>query len=97
MKGFGFVMATKRLLEQKSHVMYMYREKPENIQDSGWRFFCGDEDEEYVSNPDNIAIVDVETVIGIDRSVKPYLSYPYGFSVSRTGESSVVVRQDRDS
>ena len=44
-------------------VGYMYREKStENNPDSGWRFFKGDEDGEYMNNPDNYHIFALNTV-----------------------------------
>ena len=46
MEKFGFVLATKMLVDGKRKVRYMYHEIASNPQDSGWRFFCGDEDEE---------------------------------------------------
>ena len=46
MEHFGYVLATKMLVEGKRKVRYMYHEEPDNSRDSGWRFFCGDEDDE---------------------------------------------------
>jgi hypothetical protein len=63
MKNFGYVLAPKVLVNNKLKIRFMYREKPDNDNDSGWRFFSGDEDQEYVDNPNNIAIYDVETVL----------------------------------
>ena len=48
MKNFGYVLATKMLVDGKRKVRFMYRETPDNNQDSGWRFFCGDENDEFV-------------------------------------------------
>lgn len=76
MENFGYVLATKMLVNGKRKVRYMYHEKPDNPQDSGWRFFCGDEDDDYVNNPDNIVICDIRTVLSVDKSILPYLSEP---------------------
>ena len=43
MDNFGYVFATKMLVEGKRKVRFMYREQPDGSNDSGWRFFCGDE------------------------------------------------------
>ena len=48
MNNLGYVLATRMLVEGKKKVRFMYRETPDNSQDSGWRFFCGEEDDEYV-------------------------------------------------
>ena len=82
MENFGYVFATKMLVEKKLPVMFMYREKASNG-DSGWRFFCGQEEQEYVDNPNNIAIYDIETILGIDESIRPYLQSLYGRAYER--------------
>jgi hypothetical protein len=83
MKKFGYVLATKMLVDGKKKVMYMYHEKPDNTQDSGWRFFCGEEDEAYVNNPDNIAIYDINTILALDSSISPYLDSVIGIAFER--------------
>ena len=67
----GFVLTTKMLIDGRRKVRYMYREDAENPKDSGWRFFCGDEDQEYVNDADNIVMCDISTVVKIDDSVLP--------------------------
>ena len=74
MDDFGFVLATRMLVDGRhKKVRYMYREEVSNPSDSGWRFFCGDEDDEYVNDPDNIAVYDIDSILEIDGSVLPYL------------------------
>ena len=51
----------------------MYREMPDNEKDSGWRFFSGNESDEYANNPDNLNIYDINTIAEIDISIIPYL------------------------
>ena len=91
MEKFGFVLATKMLVEGRRKVRYMYRERPTNPQDSGWRFFCGGEDDDYVNNPDNIAICDINTILEIDESVLPYLNYQTGVALEREDENATFV------
>jgi hypothetical protein len=88
MKNFGYVMASKMLVDNKRKVRFMYCEEPSNKQDSGWRFFCGDEDQDYADNPDNIAIYDIETILAIDKSITPYLSAAKGTALERESENS---------
>lgn len=73
MKHFGYVMATRALVDGKKKVGFMYREKSEG-DDSGWRFFSGEEEQEYVDNVENIKIYDIQTILDIDRGVQPYLN-----------------------
>jgi len=91
MENFGYVMATKMLVNNKRKVRFMYRDEPSNDQDSGWRFFCGDEDQDYTNNPDNIAIYDVDTIIAIDKSIIPYLKSVKGTALEREDENGVFV------
>lgn len=88
MENFGYVLATKMLVESKRKVRFMYREKGEPG-DSGWRFFCGDEDQEYTDNPENIAIYDIQTILDIDKSIKPYLECIFGSAYERENENDM--------
>ena len=85
MNNFGYVLATKMLVDNKRKVRFMYREESKG-EDSGWRFFCGDEDQEYADNPANIDIYDIKTVLDIDRSIWPYLNAAPGTALERMNE-----------
>jgi hypothetical protein len=88
MENFGYVLATKMLVEKKRKVRFMYREEGKNG-DSGWRFFCGDEDQSYTDNPDNIAIYDIKTILALDKSIKPYLEAICGSAYEREDETGI--------
>ena len=79
----GYAMAPKETISRKLPICYMYREEPDNMYDSGWRFFAGCETDEYVNDPDNIGIYDLSTI----ESIYPYLSYflslPAGTALER--------------
>ena len=72
MKEFGYVIASRMLVDNRLPVMFMYRERPQDG-DSGWRFLCGLEEQAYLDDPDNVAIYDVDTIREIDPSVEIYL------------------------
>lgn len=75
---------TRDLVEQKKKIGFMYKGKPDNINDSGWRFFSGDESQEYVDNADNITICSLNDVINItDSSVGQYLNFEIGTAFER--------------
>lgn len=82
---FGFVLASKMLTDGNSNrkVQSMYREETPNPQDSGWRFFCGEETPEYINNPDNIAIYEIDTILKIDPSIRPCLNHSPGVALER--------------
>ena len=91
MKNFGYVMATKMLVDGKRKVRFMFREE-RSEQDSGWCFFCGDETQDYVDNPDNIVICDIQTILDIDKSISPYLDSVDGSAFFRTDDDSIFQR-----
>jgi len=69
---------TNTSVEDGSPVGYMYREEPDSPTDSEWRFFSGQESQEYVDNPDNTQIYPVAFVVQQDPAVVPFLSSPNG-------------------
>lgn len=87
MRPFGYVLATRFLVDNGRKVRFMYREEPDNESDSGWRFFSGEEDQSYVDDPAHIAVYDIETILKLDRDVEPYLSAPEGSAFEREDAS----------
>ena len=69
----GGCMASDRITVEGYPVRFMYREQPDNQFDSGWRFMSGFEDDEYMSDPTNHAIYDVNTIANYDPSIIPFL------------------------
>jgi len=61
----------------------MYREASDNDSDSGWRFFSGEESQEYVDDPDNLSLYDVNTIANYDPEIIPYLDAPIGSAYER--------------
>lgn len=75
-------LVTKRALEEG--IGYMYREEPcANQPDSGWRFFVGDEPEEYVNNSDNIQVCGLNTICNLHPDIMPYIYAEMGRSFGR--------------
>ena len=64
-------------------VSFMYREKPNNQADSGWCFLSGLETDEYMDNPSNHGIYDVNTVANYDPAIVPFLNAPIGSELER--------------
>jgi hypothetical protein len=82
----GGCYATDKITVDGMKVGYMYREEPtqENPKwDSGWRFFSGTEDQDYVDNSDNTMIYRVNTIANYDNGIIPYLNLPYGTELER--------------
>ena len=84
--------ATNRITVDGEKIGYMYREEPDldsDFPDSGWRFFAGDENEEYTDNPDNINVFSLNTICNYDSAIIPYLNAPYGSCFVRVGNKFV--------
>lgn len=94
MNNFGYVLVTKMLIEGKRKVRFMYREEPNSEQDSGWRFCCGDEPLEYFDNPDNSVIYNVDKLIAMDPSIKPYLNASVNTAFVREHDDGVFQVQE---
>ncbi len=66
---------TKAALDQG--IEYMYRDNPApNQPDCGWRFFHGDETDEYANDPVNIQVVSLNTICNLCPSVLAFLEAP---------------------
>jgi hypothetical protein len=65
----------------------MYRERPDFEEDSGWRFMSGLESDEYLNDPDNLAIYDVNTIANYDPDIIPFLDAPIGSAFERNSGS----------
>jgi len=79
----GGCIATDKITVTGELVDYMVRAEPNNDIDSGWQFFSGTEDQEYIDNPDNSAIYDVNTIANYDRAIISYLNLPIGTQLER--------------
>jgi hypothetical protein len=86
--AIGGVMVSKMVTDKKKKVRFMYREKPTQDQDSGWRIFSGSEDQEYTDNPDNTGIYNPTTILKIDPSIADLLLSPVGSVLERETENS---------
>lgn len=79
----GGCYSTDQITVDGFKVGYMYRESPDFEGDSGWRFFSGFETQDYMDNPDNLAIYDVNTIANYDPSIIPYLELEEGAELER--------------
>lgn len=72
-KKYAYV--SRRALEA-DFIGYCYREEPETLIDSGWRFLYGDEDEEYLENPLYKEAVYPEDMLSINPALDLVLGAP---------------------
>ena len=81
--NMGYCFATKKITMEGMKIGYMYREVPDDYSDSGWRFFSGTENQDYVNDPSNIQIYDVNTIVNYDKAIIPYLHSQIGSEYER--------------
>jgi hypothetical protein len=82
-KPIGYCIASNRITVDGAQVGFMYREAPEDEDDSGWRFVAGDETQEYLDDTLNFMMFDVNYIANIDRAIIPYLHLKKGTELER--------------
>ena len=89
--GYGTCLASDKITINGQAVRWTYREEPIGDSDSGWRFFAGDESEEYVNDPANFEIYDVNTIANYDEAIVALLDSPAGSSFEKAEGSEEFV------
>jgi hypothetical protein len=72
--GFGGCIATDMITVQGKKVGYMVREPTSRQHDSGWCFMSGEESQDYMDNPNNHAIYDVNTIANYSPDIVGFLN-----------------------
>jgi hypothetical protein len=83
---------TKRVLDEGYKVGYLYREKPDEEQDSGWRMTSNTESDEYMDDANNLAYVSLGAVLGRDDSFIDLLDQPTGSAFARDAHTGTFSR-----
>jgi hypothetical protein len=93
--GIGGCIATDKITVEGFPVRFMYREEPNNKIDSGWRFMSGFESDDYMDDPRNHAVYDVNTIANYDPSIIPLLYEPVGCTYEKAdGQEQFVLVTD---
>ena len=71
-------------------VGYLYREAPEEENDSGWRLMAGDESDDYMNTAGTTAYVSLGSVLNADDSILPLLDAPPGRAFERLADGSFI-------
>jgi hypothetical protein len=87
-----YALVSKRALEENRFIGWLYREKPHREDDSGWRLFVGDEKQEYLDVPDNIAIVPLRDLIDREKALEEVLRCLEGSAFERKAADAPFVR-----
>src|SRR5689334_9403114 len=86
-RRMGFCSASDRITVDGRRVGFMYRQDPGEENGSGWVFLAGDESQEYLDDPANLEVYDVNTIANYDPEIIPLLQSPAGSAFERESES----------
>ncbi|HQR42937.1 MAG TPA: DUF2185 domain-containing protein [Gemmatales bacterium] len=95
-EGYGACFATDFITVQGQKIGYMYREEPDEEDDSGWRFMAGHETQDYMDDVQNIDLYDVNTIANYDPDIIPFLEAPYETAFERDETTGEFVEVDFD-
>jgi len=87
-KPMGYCYASDKITVNGEKVGFMYREVPFEKEDSGWRFLSGTEEQEYIDDPRNSFMFDVNVIANYDQAIIPYLKSRVGTELQRVEESN---------
>lgn len=87
----GYCHASDMITVNGENVGFMYREIPADEDDSGWRFLSGTESQDYIDDPANSMIFEVNTIANYDSAIIPYLKKPAGTELEREQNSDSFV------
>lgn len=90
----GYCYASDKITVEGEKVGFMYREKPYEKEDSGWRFLSGTEDQEYVDDPRNSFMFDVNVIANYDEDIIPYLKSKIGTELQRESNGKIFIPID---
>ena len=94
--GMGACYATDRITVEGRKVGFMYREERDTDVDSGWRFTAGDESQDYMDDPDNLGVYDVNTIANYDPAIVPHLLSKEGSAYERNERTGRFEKVDFD-
>ena len=69
----GYCKASNKIMIEGMKVGFMYREEPDDNNDSGWRFLSGTENQRYVDDEKNHQKIEVNVVANLDPAIVSYL------------------------
>ena len=78
LENVGSCIITKSLMNGETKLRWLFREEPINNIDTGWMAFGDKDNDDYVNNPKNLAVVDLNTLVNIEPTVLNVYEMPIG-------------------
>lgn len=85
---------SKKLMDEGWKIGYMCREEAVNENDSGWSFFVGNEEDEYVEDYRNIQLMSIHAVMQYDSVIWKYITSPVGTKLIRISSDAFEVDEN---
>ena len=79
----GYVIVSNEVMKEGKKIGYCYREEPEDDNDSGWRFFSGEETQEYADEPANFAMYNAISVVEVEPALIDVLDSDFPITFER--------------
>jgi len=90
-EGRGGCIATDMITVNGAPVGYMVREPTDKSDDSGWCFMAGNESQDYMDNPSNHGIYDVNTIANYSPDIIPFLDAPPCSAFARNPKTGTLI------
>ena len=74
----GPCIVTKSILNGETKFRWLFREEPLDNIDTGWMAFGDSDNDEYVNDPKNLSVVDLNTLINIEPTILNVYEMPVG-------------------
>jgi hypothetical protein len=72
----GGCISTDEITIAGKDIGYMYREETNRLHDTGWRFFAGDESDDYLNDTSKSSVYMLNTIANYDPAILDYLNEP---------------------
>lgn len=79
----GFSIVSNQILNDGLPILFMYREESIEEEDSGWRFLSGQEDQDYLDDPENSRFIGLNTMANMEEKIIRHLKKSRGTELER--------------
>lgn len=68
-------MVSRMVTADNKPILWIFRDEPEDKEDSGWRIFSGDEEEDYFDEEDNFDWLTVAELLEKEPTIEPFIKH----------------------